>query len=121
MPAHRPVAATQEEQLNSALNSAAQHRTAQRSAAAMPRYFLMRSADARVVERAVTKGMWPVSHGCQERLNDAFASGGSWMVLYAGCELEAVTTGVWPVSHGCQERLNDVFASGGFRAATLLS
>lgn len=43
----------------------------------MPRYFLMRCAEARIVERAVQKGLWPVSHGCQDRLNDAFASGES--------------------------------------------
>lgn len=41
----------------------------------MPRYFLMRSAEGRLIERAVTKGLWPVTHGCLDRLNDAFASG----------------------------------------------
>ena len=55
--------------------SAAQRSAAQRNGPAMPRYFLMRSAEGRLVERAVTKGLWPVTHGCLDRLNDAFASG----------------------------------------------
>jgi cleavage and polyadenylation specificity factor subunit 4 len=48
----------------------------------MPRYFLMRSAEARLVERAVNKGVWPVSHGCLERLNEAFNSGEDIVLLF---------------------------------------
>ena len=65
----------------------------------MPRYFLMRCAEARIVERAVQKGLWPVSHGCQDRLNDAFASGALLMLLQLvqGGALGAVAAGTGSV------------------------
>ena len=39
------------------------------------RYFLMRCAEARLLDRAVHHGMWPVSLGAVEALNAAFATG----------------------------------------------
>lgn len=41
----------------------------------MTRYFLMRCADARLLYVAHKRGVWPVSYGVVDRLNEAFAAG----------------------------------------------
>lgn len=41
----------------------------------MTRYFLMRAAERRVLERAVAAGLWPVGLGAIDRLNAAYATG----------------------------------------------
>lgn len=48
----------------------------------MPRYFLMRCAEARVVDRAHTTRLWPVAAGLVDRLNDAFASGEGVVLIF---------------------------------------
>lgn len=46
------------------------------------RYFLMRCAESRLLDRAARLSVWPVSFGVQQRVNDAFAGGDTVIFVF---------------------------------------